>query len=65
MSLLVILIFNTLTADEKYSLGKRENLPQLSQTPLYKKLKAFSYFVIAFLKSTSNFENFGKKRSAS
>ena len=56
------LFFNTWSADEKYSLGERENLQQPSQTQLYKKLKAFSHFFIAFLNSAPNFEHFEKKR---
>ena len=68
MSPLVILeisglFFNTWTADEKYSFGKRENLPQPIDFQLSKKLKSFSQFFIAFLKSTSNFQHFEKNMS--
>ena len=66
MSPLVILwilglFFNTWTVDEKYALGKRENLPLTCETQLYKKLKAFSHFFVAFQKSALNFEHFEKK----
>ena len=49
---------NTLTPDYKYSLYNRENL--LQQVPIQKslKLKTFSRFLIALLKSTLNFEYF-------
>ena len=63
MSLLVILkilglFVNTLTADDKYSLGNRENLRQPIQKELCKKQKPFTAFFAAFLKSTLRFEHF-------
>ena len=66
MSLLVILqilelFFNTCTAEEKYSLAKDENLPVPVETDLSKKVKAFSKFFVAFLKSALNFEHFSKE----
>ena len=67
MSLLVIceilgLFFNTLTAYDKYSLQSNNNLPQPIQTQLSKKQQKQCQFFAKVLKSTSNFENFEKKR---
>ena len=63
ISLLVIweilgLFVNTLTADGKYSLCNRENLPQPIQMQLSKKQRTFSELFASFLKSTSNFKHF-------
>ena len=63
MSLLVLckislLFVNTLTADDKYSLRKRENLTQPIQILCSQKQKTFSQFFSTFLKSTLNFELF-------
>ena len=60
MSLLVIckilgLFANTLTADDKYSLRHKEDLPQTIQRQLSNKQKSFSEFIAAILKSTPNF----------
>ena len=52
---------NTLTADDKYSHLKRDNLTQPIRTPLSQKDKAFSQFFLGFSKSTLNFEHFQKK----
>ena len=52
---------NTLTADDMYSLLKRDNLTQPIRTQLFQKQKAFSRFFLAFLKSTLNFEHLPKK----
>ena len=52
---------NTLTADDKYSHLKRDNLTQPIRTPLSQKHKAFSQFFLAFSKCTLNFEDFQKK----
>ena len=65
-SLLVIykisrLFPNTLSADGKYSLFKRDNLTQPIQMQLSRKQKTFSEFFSAFLKSSLNFEHFLKK----
>ena len=49
---------NILTADDKYSVLNRENLPQLMEMQLSKNQKAFSKFFVTFLKSRSNFEYF-------
>ena len=38
-----------------------QNFPQQFQTPLSKKQKIFSGFIIAFLKCAWNFEHFRKK----
>ena len=63
MSLLVIskflgLFLNTFTADDKYSLGYIEKLPQPTQMQLSRKQKTFSGFFGAFLKSKLDFKNF-------
>ena len=55
------LFFNTLTADEKYSLLYRDNLTQPIQMQLSKKLKSFSELFSAVLNSRLNFELFKKK----
>ena len=55
------LFVNTLTADDKYSGGNMQNLPQQFQTPLSQKQKTFSEFFIAFLKCAWNLEHFQKK----
>ena len=52
---------NTLTADDKYSLLNRDNLTQPIWTELSKKQTAFSQLLLAFSKSTLNFEHFQKK----
>ena len=52
------LFFNTLTADEKYSLLYRDNLTQPIQMQLSKKLKSFSELFSAVLNSRLNFELF-------
>ena len=66
-SLLVIwkisrLFPNTVIGDGKYSLFNRDNLTQPIQMQLSRKQKNFSEFFYAFLKSTSNFEDFQRKR---
>ena len=65
-SLLVIckisrLFLDTLTADGKYSLFKRDNLTQPIQMQLSQKQETFSEFFSAFLKSSLNFQHFEKK----
>ena len=52
---------NTLTADDKYSPLNRDNLTQPIRTPLSKKHTVFSQLLVAFWKSTLNFEHFQKK----
>ena len=54
-------IFNTLTADKKYSRCSVPNFAQQVQTPLSKKKKTFSGCFIAFLKGAWNLEHFGQK----
>ena len=51
---------NTFTADDKYSLLNRDNLTQPIRTELSKKETAFSQLLLAFSKSTLNFERFQK-----
>ena len=55
------LLFNTLTADEKYPLLKRDNLTIPIQTQLSQKQKTFSQFFAEFLKSRINFKYFENK----
>ena len=50
-----------MTADDKYSLLKRDNLTQPIRTQLSQKQKVFSELFLAFSKSTLNFEHFQKK----
>ena len=54
------LFFNTLTADEKYTLLDRDKLTQPTQMQLSRKQKLFSQFFSVFLKSRSTFEPFEK-----
>ena len=49
-----------ITADEKYSLVRRENLTQYIQMQLSKEQKTSSQFFSAFLKSRLSFEHFQK-----
>ena len=53
---------NTLSADGKYSLLNRDNLTQPIQMQLSRKQKTFSEYFWSFLKCSSNFEHFKKKR---
>ena len=53
--------FNTLTADDKYSLISRDNWMQTIQMHLPQKKNIFPPFFSAFLKSALNFEHFQKK----
>ena len=55
------LFFNTLTADDKYSLLNRDSLTQPIQSQLSEKQKFFFQFYSPFLKSSSNFEHFQNK----
>ena len=52
---------NTLTADDRYSPLNRDNLAQPIRTQLSQKQQAFPSFILAFSKSTLNFEHFQKK----
>ena len=54
---------NTLTPDDKYSLGDKEISPQPIQLKLSEKLNAFCQAFTAFLKSTFNFEHFEENLS--
>ena len=65
-SLLVIkkflrLFVNTLLADEKHYLLKRDNLTQPIEIELSQKQKTFFQFFFAFLKSILNFKDLPKK----
>ena len=55
------LFFNTLTAGQKYSLLKRDNLKPPTQMQLSPKGKTFSQFFSAFLTCRFNFEDFQEK----
>ena len=59
------LFVTTLTAKYTYSRRNMQTLTQQVQTPLSLKQKTFSWFFIAFLKSTWNGEHFEKKRESS
>ena len=58
------LFVNTLAADDKYSLLKRNNSMQTIQMYLSQKQNVFSQLFFSFLKSTLNFEHFQKKLTA-
>ena len=55
------LFVNALTADDKYSGSKMQNLQQQFQTLLSRKQKTFSEFFIALLKCAWKLEHFQKK----
>ena len=56
------LFVNTLTADEKHYLLKRDNLAQLIQIQLSKKQKTFAeFFFFAFLKYILNLKHLPKE----
>ena len=55
------MFFNTLTADDKYSLLNRDNLTQQNRTQLSQQQEGFPEFFLAFPKSGLNFEHFQKK----
>ena len=61
LCIILRLFFNTLSADDKYSLLNIDNLTQPIQILLSQKQKTFSQFFSAFLKSALNFEHFQKK----
>ena len=55
-------LFNTLSADGKYSLLSIDNLTQPIQMDLSQKQEIFSrFFFFAFFQSSLNFEHFQKK----
>ena len=54
------LFFNTFTADDKHYLLNRDNLGELIQMQLSQKLKTFSQFSFAFLKSLLNYKHLPK-----
>ena len=55
------LFVNTLSADDKYSLLKRDILTQPIRTQLSQKQKPFYPLLLAFSKSALNLEHFRKK----
>ena len=58
---ILILLVNTLAADEKYPVLNRDNLTIPIQIQLSEKQKNFSQFLTAFLKSRFNLKHFEKK----
>ena len=54
-----------MTAESTYSRRNMQTLMQQVQTPLSLKQKTFSWFLIAFLKSTWNGDHFEKKGESS
>ena len=55
------LFVNTFTADGKYSRHKMQNFSQQLQTPFSQKEKAFSGFLIVFLKCARNLKHCDQK----
>ena len=55
------LFVNTLSADDKYSLLKRDNLTQPIRRQLSQKQKPFYELLLAFSKSALNLEHFQKR----
>ena len=55
------LFVNTLSADDKYSLLKRDNLKEPIRTQLSQKQKPFYQLLLAFSKSALNLEHFQKR----
>ena len=55
------LFVNTLTANDKYSLCNRENLPQPILMKLSQTETISPYFFAAFMKYKSSFEHLGKQ----
>ena len=53
---------NTLSADGKYSLFKRDNLTQRIEMEVSRETKNFSEFSAAFLNTSLNFQHFEKKK---
>ena len=53
--------FNTWTVDDRHYLLNRDKLTQPIEAQLSQKLKAFSEFLFASLKSMSNFKHLRKK----
>ena len=58
---ILVLLVNTLAANEKYPVLNRDNLTIPIQMQLSQKQKTFSQFFAAFLKSTLNFKHFESK----
>ena len=58
------LLVNIVTADDKYTLLKRDKLTIPIQMHLHQKCSNFSQFFAAFLKWSWNFEHFDKKNDA-
>ena len=60
---ILTVFLNTLTADDKYSVPKRDNLREPIEMLLSEKQKAFSQFFLTFLKFRLNFQRFPKRDS--
>ena len=58
---ILVMLFDTLTADGKYAVQGSEKLPLPIQMQLSEKEKTFSRFFAPFLDSSSNFEHFERK----
>ena len=58
---ILVLLVNTLAANEKYSVLNRDNLTIPIQMRLLEKERAFSQLLAAFLKSRLNFKYFEEK----
>ena len=58
---ILLLFFNTLTADDKYPFLDSENLPLRIQKQLSGKRKNYSEFFVPYLECTSNFQHFKRK----
>ena len=55
---ILVLLVNTLAANEKYPVLNRDNLTIPIQMQLSQKQKTFSQFLVAFFKSRLNLERF-------
>ena len=53
---------NTLNAYDKYSCYKGENFPQAIEMQLSKKQKTVHQYFVVFMESTSNFQDFERKK---
>ena len=59
--IIIIIIINTLTADDKHYLLNTDNLTQPIQMQLSQKQKIISQLFFAFLKSILNFSHFHQR----
>ena len=61
---MLVLFVNTLTASDKYSSHKRENLAEQIEMQISQKRKTLSRSFFSFLQYTSNSEYFQKKHGS-